>query len=184
MGNTESAKKKQQRKAVLKQIEEESKKTNPLDTKKIILLHNSNATQLQAVRNFRDALIAKANGNFDVTNFVNIADGNEIPKSLAWLDELNNVVLLCLTSEAIEHFKNIVLRKNFADENGQLHPKVFSISFGESLSSEWPPTGLRKGSRDLRDFYFGFSDVEKLRLQDFKRSLRIDSLIAAIAITR
>ena len=169
---------------MLQQMEKDSKKTNPSDTKKILLLHNSNEAQLQAVRNFRDALIAKANGNFDVTNFVNIADGNEIPKNLAWLDELNNVVIICLTFESIEHYRRIILEKQFADENGQLHPKVFSITFGESLASQWPPKGLKKGSRDLRDFYFGFSDVDNLQLQNFKKSLRIDSLIAAIHLTR
>ncbi|XP_044164061.1 uncharacterized protein LOC122948348 [Acropora millepora] len=184
MGNSESSRKKQQRKELLEQIEKEEKKTRPLDTKKILLLHKSNGAQLQITRYFRDALIVKSNESVCVTNFVNIADGKEIPKSPTWLDELNSVVLICLTSESIEEFGQVILEKGFSDENGHLHPKVFTISFGESLTSVWPPKGLKKGSRDLRDFYFGFSDVENLRAQDFKKSLRLNSLIAAMKDTK
>lgn len=171
MGNTESSK---------KQSGQQYHKTMPFNTKRILILHKSSASQLQATRNFRDALIAKANGSVRVTNFVNVADKNEIPKSLAWLNELNNVVIICLKSEAIEEFQKIVLEKGFADHNGQLHKKVFTVSFGESLTSKWPPKGLIKGSKDLRDFHFGFSDEQNLRPQDFEGSLRLTSLIAAI----
>lgn len=183
MGNTQSAKKRQQRKELLKKMEEESKKTRPFETKNVLFLHKSNAAQLDTVRNFRDALILKTNGTVHVTYFVNIADENEIPESLEWLNELNNVVLVCLTSEAIQSFERIVRKKRFADENGQLHEKLFTVTFGEKLDSQWPPKGLKTGSTDLRDFYFGFTDVENIRPQDFKKSLRLNSLIAAIKAT-
>lgn len=94
-----------------------------------------------------------------------------------------NVVLLCLTAETIEQFQSIILEKEFANQNGQLHSKVFSITFGDSLASLWPPKGLKKGSTDLRDFHFGFSDVDKLRPEDFENSPRLNSLVAAIKLT-
>lgn len=179
MGNTDSTDKNQPIKTVPRQSGQQSQGL-PFDAKKVLFLHKSNAAQLRVVRNFRDALNAKSQGTIHITNFVNIADGSEIPKNLAWLDELNNVVLICLTLEAIEDFQRIIREKRFADENGRIHGKVFSITFGESLASKWPPKGLKKGTTDLRDFHFGFSDVEKLRPQDFDRSLRLNSLVAAI----
>ena len=184
MGNTESAKKKQQRKELLKQMEKDSQKTGAKVLKRIVFLHNSDTVQSEVVENFYDALGIKTAGTLHVTNFINIANGTEIPKGRAWLDELNNVVLICLTSESIEHFTKIMFQKGFADQNGQLHSKVFSVTFGESLTSKWPSNGLKKGSTDLRDFHFGFSDVENIRQQDFERSPRMNSLIAAIKVTR
>ena len=180
MGNTESAKKKQKQQTVPHSSAPTSRGKTLSDTKKILLLHKSTPEQLKVVRNFRDALTAKANGSVRVTEFINITDGKEIAKSLPWLDELNNVVLICLTSEAIAQLEKIVRENRFTDENGYLHGKVFSISFGESLASEWPRKGLRKEFSDLRDFYFGFSDVEKLRPQDFGGSDKMNALIAAI----
>ena len=184
MGNAESAKKKQQMKTVPQPSGQQPQGKMLNDTKKILLLHKSNAEQLKIVRHFRDALTAKANGGVRVTDFLNIADRNELSKSLPWLEELNNIVLICLTSEAIAQLGKIVREKRFADENGLLHGKVFSISFGESLASEWPPKGLKKGSLDARDFHFGFSDVNKLRPQDFERSDKMNALVAAIKGTK
>lgn len=180
MGNTESSKKKQQRKALLKQMEKDSKKTRPFETKNILLLHKSNTSQSEVVENFLDALESRTQGTIDVTNFVNIATETEVPKTLAWLNQTNNVVLICLTPEAIDDFRRIVLEKGFSDQRGNIHSKVFTISFGEKCTAEWPPKGLIKGSKDLRDFHFGFTDVHKLRQQDFEKSLRLNSLIAAI----
>lgn len=180
MGNAESDKKNQQQKTVSQPPAPTSRGKTLNDTKKILLLHKSNADQLKVVRNFRDALTTKANGSIRVTDFINIADGNEIAKTLPWLDELNNVVLICLTSEAVAQLEKVVREKRFADDNGHLHGKVFSISFGESLAAEWPPKGLKKGSLDARDFHFGFSDVNKLRPQDFERSDKMNALVAAI----
>ena len=184
MGNTDSAKKKKEIKSVPQQSGQESEGKLLIDTKKVLLLHNSDSAQLQVVRNFRDALIGKTEGTVHVTDFVNIADENKIPKSLEWLDDSNNIVLICLTSEAVEQFQKIVQEKRFADENGRLHPKVFTISFGEKVTSKWPPKGLKKGSSDLRDFNFGFSDLETIRPHDFERSPRLNSLIAAMKLTR
>lgn len=182
MGNTGSTKKKQEN-MVLPQKEQQLQKVDPFAIKKILLLHKSNSEQLKVVRNFRHGLNAKANGTVRVTNFVNVADGVEIPKNLSWLNELNNVVLICLTPEAIEQFQGIIMKKGFADENGHLHEKVFTICFGEGLASLWPPKGLNRSSKDLRDFHFGFSDSEKLQPLDFEKSPRLKSLIAAIRLT-
>ena len=183
MGNTESAKVKRQQKKFLRQMEKESQKINQPKLKNVLLLHKSNATQLRVVSSFRDALIGKTNGTVDAEYCVNIANEKEIPGSRAWLDELNNVVLFCLTSEAIEDFHRIIRENRFADENGFLHVKLFTVSFGEKVCSGWPPKGMKSASTDLRDFYFGFPDVEKIRPQDFTSSLRLNSLIAAIKLT-
>lgn len=184
MGNAGSAKKKHQKKAIPPSSATSTQGKTLNDTKKILLLHKSDAEQVKVVRNFRDALTSKANGSIRVTDFVNVADGSGFAKSLPWLEELNNVVLICLTSEAITQLEKIVRDKRFADENGHLHGKVFSVSFGENLSSEWPPQGLQKGSLDARDFHFGFKDVVNLRPQDFERSDKMNALVAAIKGTK
>ena len=183
MGNTESTEKKKQKKAIPPGRREPSEGKLLIKTKNILLLHKSDVVQLDVVYNFREALSAKTNGSVHVTDLVNIVDGREMPHSLEWLDERNNVVLICLTSETIDQFRSIILEKGFADQNGRLHPKVFTVSFGESLTSEWPPKGLKKGSTDLRDFSFGFTNVEKILQQDFQKSLRLNSLIAAMKLT-
>ena len=184
MGNTET-KKKQQLKADSQQSEPSSREKTLSDTKKILLLHKSNDEQLKVVRNFRDALTTAAHGSIRVANVVNIADGEDDSLiSLPWLEELNNVLLICLTSEAIAQLEEIVRDNRLADENGLLHGNVFSISFGESLASEWPPKGLQRGSLDARDFHFGFSEVAKLKPQDFERSEKMNALVAAIKGTR
>ena len=184
MGNAESAKKKHQKKAIPPSSATSTQGKTLNDTKKILLLHKSDAEQVKVVRKFRDALTSKANGSIRVTDFVNVADGSGFAKGLPWLEELNNVVLICLTSEAITQLEKIVRDKRFADENGHLHGKVFSVSFGENLSSEWPPQGLQKGSLDARDFHFGFKDVVNLRPQDFETSDKMNALVAAIKGTK
>lgn len=182
MGNKHSVKGKTPIKSVTMRSGEEPRGKMLYGAKEVLLLHVSSSTQLRVVRNFRDALSSKAKGKITVTDFINIADKNEVPRGRAWLEQLNSVVLLCLTLESIDQFRRIVLEKGFADENGNLHPKVFSISFGEKLS-DWPPKGLKAGSRVARDFHFGFTDLDQLRPQDFERSLRMDSLIASIRLT-
>ena len=184
MGNAET-KKNQQLKADTRSSAPSFSGKSWSDTKKILLLHKSTDEQIKVVRNFRDALTAAANGSIRVTNIVNIAEGKDDSlKSFPWLEELNNVILICLTSEAIAQLEQIVRDKRLADENGRLHGKVFSITFGESLASEWPPKGLQRGSLDARDFHFGFSEVAKLRPQDFERSVKMNSLVAAIKGTQ
>ena len=181
MGNSETKK----LNADSQESEPSSRGRTLSNTKKILLLHKSNDEQLKEVRNFRDALTTAAHGSIRVANVVNIADGkNDSLKGLPWLEELNNVLLICLTSEAITQLEKIVCDKRLADENGHLHGKVFSISFGESLASEWPPKGLQRGSRDARDFHFGFSEVAKLKPQDFERSEKMNALVAAIKGTQ
>lgn len=184
MGNAE-AKKKQQQKTESKPSAPPSRGNTLSDTKEILLLHKSSDEQLKVVRNFRDALTTVAHGSIRVSSVVNIAEGKDDSlKGLPWLEELNNVVLICLTSEAIAQLETIVRDKRLANESGHLHGKVFSISFGESLASEWPPKGLQRGSLDARDFHFGFSDVAKLKPQDFERSEMMNALVAAIKGTQ
>lgn len=183
MGNTKSDSKKQQINHALWLNGQKSKEKIIYHIKELLILHKSNAGQLKVARNFRNALTMKAKGSVVVMDFINIANGNSIPHSLASLEKLNNVILICLTSESVEQFKSLILEKGFADQNGHLHDKVFTVSFGNKLDLEWPPKGLKQVSTDLRDFHFGFSDVENIRGQDFERSLRMDSLLASIRLT-
>lgn len=180
MGNADSTAKKKHQQKTDSQPNPPSRGKTLSDTRKILLLHKSNEEQLKVVRNFRDALTTAANGGIRVTNFVNIAEGKDDLKGLPWIEELNNVVLICLTSEAIAQLETILREKRFADENGHLHGKVFSVSFGESLASEWPPKGIDRGTLDARDFHFGFTNVEKLKPQDFEKSEKMNALVAAI----
>ena len=188
MGNSESAK--NSKKQEIKTAPDYEKKgqlsegKRLIDTKNILLLHKSNAAQLEIVYNFRDALTGRTEGTIDVTDFVNIAHGTNTQKNLEWLDEFNNAVLIILTPESTKDFQRIVIEKGFADQNGTLHSKVFTVTFGKKLASMWPPKGLKKGSKDLRDFSFGFSDVDKVQLQHFETSATLSSLTAAIKLTR
>lgn len=179
MGNIWSTKKKFNIQAEPESNGQQSQGKTLSTTKKILLLHKSNPEQLKIVKYFRDALTAKANGSVRVTDFVNIADGGEKSISLSWLDKLNNIVLICLTSEAIEQLEKIVREKRLVDEEGHLHGRVFSVSLGESPTG-WPPEGLEKGSLDARDFHFGFPDIETLKPRDFEESDKMSALVAAI----
>ena len=178
MGNDSSKQKKAENKTTHANGSSEGKTLN--NTKQVLLVHKSSNEQVKAVRNFRDALTTVASGSIRVSSFVNVAEGTEKVKDLPWLDEVNNVLLICLTPEAITHLEEIVRNKRFADENGVLHGKVFSISFGRSLASKWPPKGMKSASSDARNFCFEFPDVEKLKPQDFETSGKMQALVSAI----
>ena len=152
------------------------------DTKKVLFVHESKTKQQEiVVRNFRDALTHKANGSVKVEKIVNMANPSEkdTVKDSPWLDEVNNVILLSLKSEAISLMEQMVKEKNYV-KDGRLNGKVFSVSFGESLSSQWPPEGIQKGTDHARDFAFDFENVDCLTPKDFESSDRMTALVAAI----
>ena len=152
------------------------------DTKKVLFFHQSKTKQEEVVvRNFRDALTHKANGSVKVEMIVNMANPSEkeTAKDSQWLDEVNNVILLCLKSEAISLMKQMIKEKNYVKDS-RLNGKVFSVSFGESLSSQWPPEGIQKGTDHARDFAFNFENVDCLTPKDFEGSDRMTALVAAI----
>lgn len=132
------------------------------------------------MRYFRDALLVKANGQIRVTHFASIYDGTGMQDlTLEWLNQVNNVLLICLTSESIPQVAQIIRAKRLADEEGTLHEKLFTVSFGERLP-EWPPEGLHRGSSEEKDFYFGFPDPESLLPRDFEASPTMAALVIAI----
>lgn len=147
--------------------------------KKVFLLH-PNPLESLVVGNFRNALTTRANGRIRVTHRASIYDDTAMEAlTLEWLNQVNNVLLICLTSESIPRVAQIIREKQLADESGELHNKLFTVSFGG-----WPPDGLhRRGSLEERDFYFGFPDPEGVRPQEFERSTRMPTLVAAIAGT-
>lgn len=145
MGNTESAKKKQETMKASQQRGKPSEGKLLIKTKNILLLHSSiPRSSVQVVRNFRYALTAKTEGSVHVTNFVSIVDRNKIPKNREWLDERNNVVLLRLTADAVKQFQNILLEKEFADQNFIQRCLVLR------LGKVFPRCGLPKDLREVR----------------------------------
>jgi hypothetical protein len=154
---------------------------NLRDTKKVLLVHMSGTEQqVRVVRHFRDALTGKANGNVKVEKFANIANEDEIAtmNDSHWLDEVNNVVLLSLKSEAISPLRQIMREKNYVND-GRLHDKVFSVSFGKSFNDQWPK-GIQRRTEDARDFAFNFENVDQLTPNDFEKSEKMSALVAAI----
>ena len=153
---------------------------NLRDTKKVLFVHQSKTKEQElVVRNFRDALTYKANGSVKVELIVNMADPSkkDTVKDSSWLDEVNNVILLCLKSEAISLMEQMIKEKNYV-KDGLLNGKVFSVSFGQS--SQWPPEGIQKGTDHARDFAFEFENVDCLTPIDFESSDRMTALVAAI----
>jgi hypothetical protein len=147
------------------------------DTKKVLLVHKSDTDeQKRVVKHFRRALTSKASGSLKVED-VNVANGNDNVKDSSWLDGVNNIVLLCLTSETIPSLEQIINEKRYVQGN-RLNRKVFSVSFGASLNAQWPPGGIQKENN--RDFAFNFENVENLTPTDFKTSDRMTVLIAAM----
>ena len=150
------------------------------DTKKVLLVHMSGTKQQELiVRHFRDALTHSACGSLKVEMTVNIANEKDNVKNSSWLDEVNNVILLCLTSEAIALLEQIIREKKYVKDD-RLNEKVFSVSFGGSLNSHWPPAGMQKGTDHCRDFAFNFGNVDSLTPKDFETSDRMTALVAAI----
>ena len=152
------------------------------DTKKVLLLHKSDTKEQELiVRNFRDALRGTAEGSIKVEKMVNIANTTEIQglQDAFWLDEINNVVLFCLKSEAISLLEQIIKEKKYA-QDGRLHEKVFTVSFGGALSHLWPPSRISNGSEHARDFAFNFEDVDSIKPNDFENSDKMAELIRSL----
>ncbi|CAB3980553.1 Hypothetical predicted protein [Paramuricea clavata] len=146
------------------------------DTKMVLLVHKSDTDKQKLVNYFRRALTSKASGSLKVED-VNVANGNDNVKDSSWLDEVNNIVLLCLTSETIPSLEQIIREKRYV-QDGRLNRKVFSVSFGANLNAQWPPGGIQ--NENNRDFAFNFENVENLTPTDFKTSDRMTVLIAAM----
>lgn len=110
------------------------------DTKKILLLHKSGEEQLKVVKNFRDALTIAANGGIRVINSVNIDEGTDNFEGLPWLElELNNVILICLTSEAI------VARSGWQMKTATFMEKFSAFRLGKTCLLN----GRRRGSNEV-----------------------------------
>ena len=150
--------------------------------KNVFLLHPYPLGSL-VVTNFKSALTTKANGRIHVTHCVSIYDDTALQAlTLEWLNQVNNVLLICLTSESIPRVAQIIREKRLADESGMLDKKLFTVSYGERLPG-WPPEGLHTGSSEKRDFYFGFPDPENVPKKDFETSPTMAALVAAIVGT-
>ena len=180
MGNDSSKAKGQDNPQSVGQQREQTSGKTLQDTKKVLLAHKSETSEQEiAVRHFRDALTHKANGSVKVNKTVNIAKGKDSLKDSSWLDEINHVLLFCLTSDAIPLFEQIIREEKYV-QDGRLNGKVFSVIFGESLSCEWPPKGISKGSDHARDFTFNFENVDTLTPKDFEQSDKMTALVAAM----
>ncbi|XP_028412442.1 uncharacterized protein LOC114535270 [Dendronephthya gigantea] len=152
------------------------------DTKYVLLIHKSDTEKKEEiVENFQDAIQDKAKGSVEFVENVNINKENYKSKlkDASWLDKTNNVVLISLTSEAIPAIKRTCEERGYVND-GVVHKKVFTVSFGPSLDSQWPPQGVLNAAEDARHFAFEFEDVENITFSDFVNSGKIKGLIGAI----
>ena len=178
MGNDQSKKGKVQEKST----KPSGGKSTSLSYKRVLLLHKSGQpNQVKTVRNFRDALVQEANGEVKVAKTINLEDENAVKNvlSLSWLDELNNVVVICLSEEIINSLGGVLRDKRLADENGHLHAKIVAVSFGKKAPAGWPPQGFSRPTVDKKDFCFGFDDGVVVSPKEFEGA-KLNALIATI----
>ena len=141
--------------------------------KRVLLLYKAdtnNKKQLDLIDAFRDELVSVGLPHINIKNKVNIAKVNasSIAQDLEWLNQVNNVILIRLTPDAVEEVETIIREKNLADNGGVLHDKIMTVSFGKELPQGWPPKGMKRRDCDhQKDFCFGFEDERLLTPQDF-----------------
>ncbi|XP_032235717.1 uncharacterized protein LOC116617264 isoform X2 [Nematostella vectensis] len=151
--------------------------------RRILLVHNSSTNEeLQSVKNFRDALVQAAPGSIKIDKLVNIAEKSENFQGVTWLEKLNNVILIRLSTEHVQKIADTLRKNNLVDENDHLHGKVMGISFGKELPAGWPPSGSNRREQDQRDFVFGLEDENNAKAKDFTGA-KLNSLVAAIMAT-
>ena len=158
-----------------------AKSTSVNNVKYTLLLHKSSPSQIKTVRNFRDALVQVANGEVKITKNINLAneDAMKDVRDLSWLEDLNNVVIICLSPEIVDTLAGVLRDKRFADENGHLHAKVLAVSFGKSTPAGWPPSGVSRPTVEKKDFCFGFEDGAVITPKEFEGAT-LNSLINTI----
>ena len=169
MGNTKSSG---------KETQGRSPETQPSeDFKRVLLLHKSADNDVkQTVKHFRLALEQGASGGVDVKDH-NVETKGPI-KDFSWLEDWNNVVVICLSPEILKSLAAVVRDKRFADENGHLHANIISVSFGKGDSTTWPPDGCARPHGDEKDFCFDFED--KVISPSKFEGAKLNSIIATI----
>ena len=158
------------------------------DIKDVLLLYKaSDRSHRQAVRSFRDALIQEGHPWINISNEVNLSDNAAyLTEDLQWLSQLNHVVLVRLSPDAVSDLEHAIREKKFIGTDKVLHDKVMAVSFGQNLPNGWLPTGVRRRTRDEKDFCFGFKDESNLTIEDFMSDSaqgKLNKLVATIVAT-
>ena len=168
MGGTES-KKSRQKNVKNTGVPGKTRGNVQSDIKDVLLLYRaSDKKQRQIVRSFRDALIRIGQPQINICDEIDIAKDVTSVKDLEWLAKLNNVVLIRLSPDAVDHIERIIREKRFVDNNGVLNDKIMAVSFGTDLPKGWLPSGVQRRTRDQKDFCFGFEDENELTVDDFE----------------
>lgn len=140
--------------------------------KHVLLLYKAEADdkqQLDLVDAFHRALVNAGLPHIDIKHKVNIAQVEPSSiEDLDWLNQVNNVILIRLSSDIIADLEKIVRDKHFVDDDGVLHDKLVAVSFGKELPAGWPPKGTQRRTREQKDFWFGFENESALSRKDFK----------------
>lgn len=130
------------------------------DKKRIVLVHHSQSNEeKKRVLYFKTVLVQSALGSIDITDTFNLAE-NQNPRDVKWLGYPQNVVLIRLTPGGINTIEEVARQKGYIDENNQLHGRVLSVAFGNSLPGGWPPQGVSSAAADQRSFCLGQENPE------------------------
>ena len=157
------------------------------DIKDVLLLYRaSDQKQLQVVRSFRDALIGTGQSLINIYKEIDIAeDVDSFTEDLEWLRQLNNVVLIRLSPDGVADLESIIREKRFVENGGILHDKILAVSFGKTLPRGWLPSGVKRRTRDLKDFCLGFKEGSELTIDDFERAEgNMNAIVRAIVAVR
>ena len=141
--------------------------------KHVLLLYKADAKdkqQLDLVDAFQRALVNAGLPHIDVEYKVNISqvEPSSIQDLDQWLDQVNSVILIRLSTDILADLERIIRDKHFVDNGGVLHDKILGVSFGKDIPAGWPPKEMERRTRAKKDFCFGFEDESALSRKDFK----------------
>ena len=187
MGVTESKKNEQKNRDNTQQRRDSGSTNGNIqnDIRDVLLLYRaSDKKQRKVIRAFEDALVRTAKGQVNIFDKIDVSKDVETVKGLEWLNEMDNVILVQLSNDAVEcaYITNLVREKRFVDGNGVLNNKIIAVSFGKSLPDEW--LKLRRTASDKKDFCFEFKDEDEITDDDFESSCavgKINALVRALA---
>lgn len=158
--------------------------------KRILLLYKAdvnNKQELDLIDAFRDELVNAGLPLIKIKDKVNLSTVNatSISQDLGWLSEINNIILIRLSSDAVGDVERIIRSQKFVNDDLVLHDKILTVSFGAKLPLGWPPNGIKRPEGgDQKDFCFGFQDENALNVDDFESpgaKKTLNSIVTALA---
>lgn len=188
----------QESKKIKKQVQASSNQTTDdpprgkvqSKVKRVLLLYKAdvnNKQQLDIIDAFRDELVNAGLPLIKIKEKVNLSTVNasSMSQDLEWLNEINNIILIRLSSDAIEDVEKIMRAKNFVNGGSLLHNKILTVSFGKTTPPGWPPSGIKRSEGgDQKDFCFKFEDECTVTADDFESTgakKTLNSIVKALA---